>query len=106
MKLRTFFTAAALTVVFAAAPVVAHADHDGDWDSHHVWRDAHWWHENHPAWIYHHHPEWVRVYPQWRASDGDWDDAHVWHDRDWWYGHHPEWVRQRHHDWHRWHGDD
>ena len=39
MKLRTIFTAAALTALFAAAPVVAHAhDHDGDWDEHHEWQ--------------------------------------------------------------------
>lgn len=64
MKLRTFFTAAALTALFAATPVVALADHYGDWDDHHEWHDAHWWHDNHPGWVWHHHPEWVRVYPQ------------------------------------------
>ena len=64
MKLRTIFTAAALTALFAAAPVVAHAhDHDGDWDEHHEWHDAHWWHDNHPGWVYHHHPEWVEGIP-------------------------------------------
>jgi hypothetical protein len=106
MKLRTIFTAAAMTALFAAAPVVAHADrHDGDWDDHHVWRDAHWWHENHPRWVYHHHPEWVAVYPQWRVNDGDWDDHHVWRDREWWYSNHPQWVREHHHDWKRWDRD-
>ena len=44
MNLRTIFTAAALTALFAAAPVVAHADHYGDWDDHHVWHDAGWCH--------------------------------------------------------------
>jgi hypothetical protein len=107
MKLRTIFTAAALTALFAAAPVVAHAaHHDGDWDDHHVWRDAHWWHDNHPRWVYHHHPEWVAVYPQWRVTDGDWDDHHVWRDREWWYSNHPEWVREHHHDWVRWRDRD
>jgi hypothetical protein len=106
MKLRTIFTAAALTALFAAAPVVAHArDHDGDWDDHYVWRAAPWWHEHHPGWVWHHHPEWVRVYPQWRVGDGDWDDHHVWHDRDWWYDHHPDWVREHHRDWRRWDRD-
>ena len=106
MKLRTIFTAAALTALFAAAPVVAHADHFGDWDDHHEWRDARWWHENHPAWVYRHHPEWARAYPQWRHYDGDWDDHHVWRDRDWWFDHRPDWVREHHHDWVRWHHDD
>jgi len=41
MKLRTIFTAAALTALFAAAPAVAHADNrHGDWDDHHAWREA------------------------------------------------------------------
>jgi hypothetical protein len=103
MKLRTIFTAAALTALFAAAPVVSYAhDHDGDWDEHHEWHDAHWWHDNHPGWIYSHHPEWVTVYPEWRTYDGDYDEGHVWHDRGWWYNNHPEWVREHHHDWARW----
>jgi hypothetical protein len=103
MKLRTIFTAAALTALFAAAPAVSHAhDHDGDWDDHHAWHDAHWWHDNHPGWIYAHHPEWVQTYPEWRVYDGDYDEAHVWHDRGWWYNNHPEWVREHHHDWARW----
>jgi len=103
MKLRTIFTAAALTALFAAAPAVAHADNrHGDWDDHHVWREAPWWHKHHPGWVYAHHPEWVAVYPQWRSYDGDYDDRHVWHDRDWWFDHHPEWVREHHHDWVRW----
>jgi hypothetical protein len=101
MKLRTLFSAAALTVLFAAAPVAAY-DHFGDWDAHHEWHDAHWWHENHPGWVYYHHPEWVTVYPEWRVYDGDYDEAHVWHDRAWWYDHHPDWVRAHHHDWARW----
>jgi len=107
MKLRTFFTAAALTALFAAAPAVARAEHWGDWDDHHhEWHDAHWWHDNHPAWVYHHHPEWATAYPDWRAHDGDWDEHHVWRDRGWWYNNHPEWVREHHHDWVRWHDDD
>ena len=68
MKLRTIFTAAALTALFAAAPVVAHAEHHGDSDDHHEWRDAHQWHDNHPGWIYQHDPEVVTVYPEWRTS--------------------------------------
>ena len=103
MKLRTVFTAAALTALFAATPVVAHADrYYGDWDGRHVLHDARWWHEHHPGWIYAHHPEWVAVYPEWRAYDGDYDEYHVWHDRAWWYDHHPEWVHAHHPGWARW----
>jgi hypothetical protein len=72
MKLRTLFTAAALTALFAAAPVVAHADHYGDWDEHHAWHDAPWWYHHHPDWVWYHHPEWVNAYPDWRPYYGDW----------------------------------
>ena len=107
MKLRTIFSAAALTALFALAPVIAHAEHgDGDWDDHHAWHDARWWHDNHPGWVWHHHPDWVERHSDWRATDGDWDDHHVWRDRGWWYENHPNWVREHHHDWVRWHDDD
>jgi len=102
MKLRTIFAAVALTAVFAGAPAVSYARGYGDWDTHHVWHDARWWHDNHPAWVWHHHPEWVRVYPNWRALDGDFDEHHVWHDRGWWFDHRPDWVRAHHRDWVRW----
>jgi hypothetical protein len=104
MKLRTIFTAAALTALFAATPMVAHADHRyGDWDDHHVWHEAPWWYHNHPDWVWYHHRDWVAAYPDWRPYYGDYDEKHVWRDRDWWYANHPDWVRERHHDWARWH---
>jgi hypothetical protein len=106
MRLRTFFAAAALTALFAAAPVVAHAEHDGDWDDHHSWHDSGWWHEHHPGWVYRHHPEWAERHEDWRRNDGDWDDHHAWHSRTWWYDHHPNWVRAHHPNWVRWHEDD
>jgi len=102
MKLRTILTAAALATVFAAAPGVSQAHNYGDWDEHHVWRDAGWWHEHRPGWVWRHHPEWVEEHPNWRAIDGDWDEHHVWRDRGWWYEHHPEWVHRHHPDWVRW----
>lgn len=102
MKLRTIFAAAALTALFASAPVVAHAAY-GDWDAHHVWHDAPWWYHHHPDWVWYHHPEWIQVYPDWRPFYGDWDEHHVWHERDWWFAHRPDWVRAHHHDWVRWH---
>jgi hypothetical protein len=88
--------------LFAAAPAVSHARNYGDWDDHHVWHDAGWWHAHHTGWVWHYHPEWVEAYPNWRAVDGDWDEHHVWRDRGWWYDHHPEWVHKHHRDWARW----
>jgi len=107
MKLRTLLAGAALAALFAAAPVVAHAEHhDGDWDEHHAWHNSDWWHDNHPGWVYRHHPEWAETHNDWRRSDGDWDDHHAWHNRSWWYENRPDWVREHHHDWTRWHDDD
>jgi len=108
MKLRTLLAGAALAALFAAAPVVAHAElhHDGDWDEHHAWHNSDWWHDNHPGWVYRHHPEWAESHNDWRRSDGDWDDHHAWHNRSWWYENRPDWVREHHHDWTRWHDDD
>ncbi len=77
MKLRTFLAGAALAALFAAAPVVAHAEHhDGDSDEHHAWHNSDWWHDNHPGWVYRHHPEWAETHNDWRRTDGDWDDHH------------------------------
>jgi hypothetical protein len=71
----------------------------GDYDEHHEWRDADWWHAHDRAWMYRHHPEWVENHPDWRHDDGDWDDSHVWHDRNWWNENHRDWVQRRHADW-------
>ena len=75
----------------------------GDYDDHHEWRDADWWHDHDRAWMYRHHPEWVENHPNWRHDDGDWDDAHAWHDRNWWNENHRDWVERRHPDWERQH---
>jgi hypothetical protein len=107
MKLRTLLAGAALAALFAAAPVVAHAEHhDGDWDEHRAWHNSDWWHDNHPGWVYRHHPEWAETHNDWRRSDGDWDDHHAWHNRSWWYENRPDWIREHHHEWTRWHDDD
>src|SRR5882757_1234539 len=75
----------------------------GDYDDHHEWRDADWWHDHDRGWMYRHHPEWVENHPNWRHDDGDWDDAHAWHDRNWWNENHRDWVERRHPDWERQH---
>src|SRR5208282_1821238 len=52
----------AVTCTLMATPAMAQyagGQHFGDYDEHHVWRDAQWWHGNNPEWMYSHHPEWV-----------------------------------------------
>jgi hypothetical protein len=100
---------------------------DGLADSHGVWRDAGYWHANHPDWVYRYHPEWAvehqdwwmydhgrhpewfyspywRRYPVWTYGAYDrghvWRDAGWWHERDagWFYAHHPEWA-EAHPNW-------
>jgi hypothetical protein len=109
MRLRMVLTLAAMVAVLAAVPVrVAHAKEHrgwGDYDEHHEWRGADWWHEHHPVWFWDHHPEWAANHPRWRYSDGDWDDHHHWHDREWWYGRDHRWVEKHHPHWKRWHDD-
>ena len=90
-------------------------------DSHGVWRDADYWHANHPDWVYRFHPEWAvdrqdwwmadhRGHPEWFNSPywrrypvwtyGAYDRGHIWRDAGWWrerdpawfYAHHPEWA--------------
>jgi len=103
-------------------------------DSHDVWRDADYWHANHPEWVYRLHPEWAvdrrewwladhRGHPEWFESPywrrypvwtyGAYDRAHVWRDAGWWrerdpawfYAHHPEWA-EAHPGWIRYdHGE-
>lgn len=114
--LATMFFAAAIG--FAAS---AFAGGNGMNDSHGVWRDAAYWHERHPEWVYRYHPEWAVdrddwwmvdhrehpgwfEYPYWRRYPvwtwGAYDRDHVWrgyrwwHERDaaWFYSHHPEWA--------------
>ena len=104
MRLRTAFAAAALTALFAAAPVMAQPGPPhgpGDFDEHHEWHPDVWWREHHPEWIHEHHPEWFRNHPDWVSGSGAFDDHHVWHDRQWWWQYHPEWVRTHHPNWER-----
>ncbi|MFZ0246658.1 hypothetical protein [Candidatus Binatus sp.] len=113
--LATIFFAAAVGIGTSAIAA------DGLNDSHGVWRDAQYWHANHPEWVYRYHPEWAvdhrdwwladhqghpewfnspywRRYPVWTYGAYDrghvWRDAGWWHERDagWFYAHHPEWA--------------
>lgn len=97
------------------------AAEDGLKDSHGVWHDSAYWHENHPEWVYRYHPEWAvdhrdwwladhNRHPEWFGSPywrrypvwtyGAYDRGHVWRDAGWWrerdpgwlYAHHPEWA--------------
>ncbi len=77
MKLRVVFAVASIAAVLAALP--ARADEHskrGDYDEHHGWHDADWWHDHHPGWLWQHHPEWAEHHREWRLADGDWDDHH------------------------------
>ena len=61
----------------------------GDYDEHHVWHYAGWWHDRNPAWFYAHHPGWAEGHPEWMRRD---------------HAGHPEWFRspyweEHRHDW-------
>jgi len=106
MKLRVVFAVVSIAAVLAALP--ARADEHGkrgDYDEHHGWHDADWWHDHHPGWLWQHHPEWAEHHREWRLKDGDWDDHHNWRDRDWWFDQHPQWVKKHHPHWKPWHDD-
>jgi hypothetical protein len=89
-------------------------------DSHHVWRDASYWHGHYPAWVYRYHPEWVVDEPGWWQFDhpahpewfdypfwheypiwryGAYDQYHVWRYADWWHARDPEWMYMHHPEW-------
>ena len=72
----------------------------GDYDEHHEWHEADWWHQHDPGWMYKHHPEWAENHPDWHGEhDGEYDEHHEWHDRDWWAANHPDWVEKHHPNW-------
>jgi hypothetical protein len=110
----------ALAGTLMVAPAMAYGPHFGEYDTHHVWHDAEWWHHNYPDWMYSHHPQWAvhydwwaadhryhpgwfrspfwRDHPMWawgaRGPRGVWHDYRWWHEHDpgWMYAHHPEWA--------------
>ena len=90
----------AIVVAIALAGPVASAlaREMGDYDRHHKWHGAAWWHEHHHAWMHEHHPEWAEHHREWQ-NDGDFDEHRHWHDRKWWHKHRHEWVREHHPDW-------
>ncbi|MGD0074686.1 MAG: hypothetical protein ABSD31_10140 [Candidatus Binataceae bacterium] len=106
------------TTIFIAAPGMAqrygHADRKG------VWRDAGYWHANHPEWVYRYHPEWVVEREEWWQADherhpewfaypfwaeypvwtyGAYDEHHVWRYAGWWHRHDPAWFYANHPRW-------
>ena len=106
------------TVMLACAPALAQryglADREG------VWRDAAYWHENHPEWVYRYHPEWVVDqqdwwvydhqrhpewfgYPFWREHPiwtyGAYDQYHHWRYAGWWREHNAGWFYANHPRW-------
>ena len=112
----------AVTCTLMAAPAMAQyagGQHFGDYDEHHVWRGAEWWHGNNPEWMYSHHPEWVVERRDWWWYDHkhhpDWFWAPFWesyplwtwgapyegtyHDYWWWHRYHPDWMYANHPEW-------
>jgi hypothetical protein len=60
----------------------AFAQHIGDYDSHHVWHDADWWHQHDPDWVAKHHPDWIKQHPEWKPHDHNHDHDNHAHDHD------------------------
>jgi hypothetical protein len=104
MKAGRFYLVLVICAAAAFLLKPAQAAHYGAADSHHVWRDAGYWHEHNPRWVYEYHPEWVVDQPVWWEADyaahpawfdypfwtnypiweyGGYDNYHVWHYA-WW----------------------
>ena len=73
-----------LPTLFTVLCAPAFARHEGDYDKHHVWRDADWWHRYDPAWVDEHHPEWYEQHPKWKhhGHGHDHDGVDHGHDHD------------------------
>lgn len=75
----------------------------GDYDSQHQWRDAYWWHRNHPSSFYDNHQDWASLDSRWLDEDGAYDNQRRWHYGEWWYNHDRGWVTRNHPNWLREH---
>lgn len=75
----------------------------GDYDDRHQWRDAYWWHRNHPSSFYDNHQDWASLDSRWLDEDGAYDNQRRWHYGEWWYNHDRGWVTSRHPNWLREH---
>jgi hypothetical protein len=92
---------------------------EGLYDSHHIWRDAAYWHARHPDWVYRYHPDWAVSHgwwesdhlhhPEWFQSSfwhayplwtyGAYDQYRVWRSAQWWHSHDPAWLYAHHPEW-------
>jgi hypothetical protein len=117
----TFCTAAIFIITATRAPLgSSDSDRFGQYDSHHVWHDAEYWHSHHPDWVYRYHPEWAVEHEEWWRIDherhpdwfrnpfwqahpvwryGDYDRSHIWRSYRWWHEHNPEWLYAHHPEW-------
>lgn len=119
-KLLLAISIAAITLSLSLVPRVGAAPRYGLADSHHVWRDAAYWHSHNPAWVYRYHPEWVVDQPGWWVYDhqynpdwfnwpfwqeypvweyGAYDRGRVWHYAYWWRSRYPDWLYRYHPEW-------
>lgn len=84
-KMKNLWRLLAIPAVCGILSVPAFAQPMGDYDNHHAWHDADWWHQHDPDWVTKHHPEWVEHHPEWKNEQlhhHDHDRDHHDHDHD------------------------
>src|SRR5665213_403775 len=107
-----------LAAILVYAP--ARAQGYGLADRQGIWRDAEYWHANHPDWVYRYHPDWTVDQQEWWIADhqnhpewfdypfwrehpiwtyGAYDQSHQWRYANWWRERNPGWFYANHPRW-------